>query len=138
MNKRKTWLAMILIVGCLSLIATACSGTGTPNTSPSPSPSKGGGGAVVQSDSIISGEIKVIRQQTTGYPWEVDVLIQSAEDVDSLPNPVKDKVGQVVTAKTDEDLSSFHVAQQITARVKYVGDVPLPGISLYIYNIKSK
>jgi hypothetical protein len=87
------------------------------------------------SDSIITGEIKDIRQQTTGYPWEVDVLIQSSESVDSKPSATEGKEGQVITAKTDEDLNLFKVGQTITARVKYLGDVPQPGISLYIYDV---
>jgi len=125
---------MALAIILSALILTACSRS----SNPSPTPSPGGGGAVVQSDSIITGQIRAIRPQTTGYPWEVDVLIQSSESVDSLPNPTKDKVGQVITAKTDEALNSFKVGQTITARVKYVGDVPKPGISLYIYRIEAK
>ena len=124
------WMAVAIF---LALALSACSGSSNPGPAPSP-----GGGAVVRSDSIITGQIKAIRQQTTGYPWEVDVLIQSSESVDTLPNPTQDKVGQVITAKTDEDLTSFKVGQTITARVKYVGDVPQPGISLYIYNIAAK
>jgi hypothetical protein len=90
----------------------------------------------VQSDSVITGEIKAVRPQQTGYSWEMDVLIESSVNVDDLPNPTMDKVGQVITAKTDEDVSILKVGQEISAKVKYVGDVPKPGISLYIYNIK--
>jgi hypothetical protein len=116
------------------MVLIACSGKSNPGQTPTPPP---GGGAIVQSDSIITAEIKAIRQ-TTGYPWEVDVLVQSSDSVGDLPNPTKDKVGQVITAKADENLSSFKVGQIITGNVKYVGDVPKPGISLYIYNIKAK
>ncbi len=49
----------------------------------------------------------------------------------------KDKVGQVITCNTDQDVSSLKVGQVISANVKYVGDVPKPGITLYIYNIKA-
>jgi hypothetical protein len=126
-------MAMALVVSS-TLVISACAGRPGPTPAPPPSP---GGDAVVLSDSIISGEIKAIRKQTTGYPWEMDILVQSSDNVDSLPNPTKD-VGQVITTKTDEDLSSFKVNQMITARVKYVGDVPRPGISLYIYDIKIK
>lgn len=96
----------------------------------------GVGATVIQSDSIVTGEIRAIRPQSTGYPWEVDVLVQSSEKVGDLPNPTADKVGQVITARTDEDLGSLKTGQKITANVKYVGDVPKPGISLYIYSIK--
>jgi hypothetical protein len=96
----------------------------------------GVGATVIQSDSIITGEIRAIRPKSTGYPWEMDVLVQSSENVENLPNPTADKVEQVITVRTDEDLSSLKVGQKISANVKYVGDVPKPGISLYIYNIK--
>jgi hypothetical protein len=66
----------------------------------------------------------------------MDSLIQSSVDVGNLPNPTKDKVGQVITVKTDEKVDSYKADQIITAKVKYVGDVPLPGITLYIYNIQ--
>ncbi len=123
MGQTNTFLVvgMALAIILSALVLSACSGSSNPSPSPSPTaiPSPGGGGAVVRSDSIISGEIRAIRQQTAGYPWEVGVLVKSSESVDSLPNPTGDKVGQL-----------------ITARVKYIGDVPRPGISLYIYNIK--
>lgn len=133
MGKGRYLLIMTLAIVLSVLMLSGCSGTGSAATTPSP----GGGGAVVQSDSVITGEIKAIREKTTGYPWEVDVLVRSSENVDSLVNPTKDKVGQVITAKTDEDMSTFRAGKAITARVKYVGDVPLPGISLYIYNIRA-
>jgi hypothetical protein len=82
--------------------------------------------------------IETITAQTTGYPWEVSVRIQSTENVNDLPNPVADKLGQIVTMKTDQDMSSFSAGQSITAKAKYVGDVPKPGITLYIYDIKLK
>ena len=135
MNQKSILLVLSMAAAViLSLLtAGACSKSNTPSPTPAP-----GGGAVVQSDSIVSGEIRAIRRQTTGYPWEVDVLVQSSDSVGSLPNPTKDKVGQVITAKADEDLASFKVGQTIDGRVKYVGDVPQPGISLYIYDLKAK
>ena len=137
MNQKNTFLSVGIATAVILsvLILSACSTNSSPTSTPTPSP--GGGGAVVRSDSIITGEIRAIRQQTTGYPWEVDVLVQSSDNVDSLPNPTIDKVGQVITTKTDENMSSFKVGQVISARVKYVGDVPQPGISLYMYNIEA-
>ena len=119
---------IILLVG---FTLSACSRS----SNPSPAP---GGGAVINSDSIITGQIKAIRPEATGYPWEVDVLIQTSQNVGDLPNPTGDKIGQIITAKTDVNMNSFSVGQIVTARVKYVGDVPKPGISLYIYNITAK
>ena len=129
---------VILIIATISGLA-GCSGTATPTaTTPiatSPSPGGPGGGAVINSDSMVKATIQAIRQQTTGYPWELDVLIKTSTDVGSLPNPTKDSVGKVITVKTDQDITSFKVNDSISAKVKYVGDVPKPGITLYIYDI---
>ncbi len=128
--KRTLRALVIVLVAALSLGMLACaSKTGTPAPGP-------GGGLVVQSDSLITGQLKAIRQQTTGYPWSVDVLVQTSDNVGSLPNPTADKVGQVITTQTDQDMSAFKVGDSITANVKYVGDVPKPGIILYLYNVK--
>jgi len=132
---KKTFLFIIVAAAAIMLMLTICACSTSSSQASTLTSSSGGGGLVVRSDSIITGEIKSIRQHTTGYPWEVDVLVKSSDNVDNLPNPTIDKVGQVITTKTDEDLSSFKVGQEITARVKYVGDVPQPGISLYIYDI---
>jgi hypothetical protein len=119
----------LAIVGVLN--ATACrSGTAPATTVSGP-----GGGAIVNSDSVVTAKIQAIRKTATGYPWELDVLIQTSTDVDNLPNPVKDSVGKVITARTDQDMAPVQAGQVVTARIKYVGDVPKPGITLYIYNI---
>ncbi len=143
MSHSNGFLAVVLTVILAALALAACSTsapspTQTPTVTPTPSPGPGGGGAVVRSDSLITGEIRAIRAQASGYPWEVDVLVQTSDSVDDLPNPTKDKVGQVITAKTDEDMKAFQAGQAITANVKYAGDVPRPGIVLYIYNVKAK
>jgi hypothetical protein len=135
------FLAFLIALPVFSLSACGTTTTmtaTTTTTSTTTITSPGGGGAVVNSDSIITGQIQAIRSQAAGYPWEVDVLVLSSENVDDLPNPTSDKLGQVIAAKTDEDLKGFQAGQQISARVKYVGDVPLPGISLYIYDIALK
>lgn len=150
MNFRK--IAIIAAAGIVILLLslTACSGT-TPTTTtiqmtlpptttstpaPTTTPTGPGGGAVINSDSVITGKINAIRPQTSGYPWEVDVLIQTSQNVGDLPNPTADKVGQIVTLKTDQDLTSFRADEEISAKVKYTGDVPKPGITPYIYDIK--
>ena len=114
-------ICLFLLLGC----STQTSGPG------------GVGTTVIRSDSNITGEIKAIRHQSTGFPWEIDVLVLSSENVDDLPNPTADKVGQVITSRTDEDVSALQVGQKISAGVQYAGDVPKPGIILYIYDIKN-
>ncbi len=124
--------SLIALIGCSSPATTT--GPGSTSTTPTGP----GGGLVVQSDSIITAQIKALRKQSTGYPWEIDLLIRTSDNVGSLPNPTLDKVGQVITAKSDQDLTSFKAGQIVDARVKYVGDVPKPGIQLYAYDIKLK
>ncbi len=143
---KRNIIAIILVITCMTpLFSCSANNNSTPTPTVTATPTisstqtaSPGGGAVVQSDSIISAQIKAIRKQTSGFPWEIDVLIQSSTDINNLPNPTKDKIGQVITTRTDEDLSAFKVDEVITARVKYVGDVPKPGISLYIYDVKKK
>jgi hypothetical protein len=99
-------------------------------------PSKPGSGAVVNSDSVVTVKIQSITKQTEGYPWKLDVLIEYTQSVDNLPNPVVNSVGEVVTVMTDEDMASYKVNDVVLGRIKYVGDVNIPGgIRLYIYNI---
>jgi hypothetical protein len=131
-------IGLVFIAGLFLVLLTftACSGS-TSSTTTTPT-TTGGGGALVNSDSIITGEIQTIHSQSTGYPWQISVRIASTQNVDDLPNPMADKVGQVVALQTDQDLSAFSMGQSITARVKYVGDVPKPGITLYIYEIKAQ
>jgi hypothetical protein len=114
-----TVVAILLLTGC-ARVATA----------------PGPGGTIINSDSIVTATIQAIRQQTSGYPWELDILIQDSVNVGSLPNPTKDSVGKVITVETDQNIISLKVNDVITAKVKYVGDVPKPGITLYIYNIE--
>jgi hypothetical protein len=125
-------IALLVITGLLIIISVAaCSGGAATTTSAPPA-------AVINSDSIITGEIQSIRPQTTGYPWEIKIRIASTENVGDLPNPMTNKIDQVVDLKTDQDLASFTPGQVISAKVKYAGDVPQPGIILYIYDIKLK
>jgi hypothetical protein len=139
--QRKTYLKILvgLIIILAATVAACTSGGPSSPVASSPAPSasaiRPGGGAVIQSDSVITGKIAAVRRQSSGYPWEIDVTIQNSVDVGNLPNPTKDKVGQTITVKADEDLSSLKAGQVITAHVKYVGDVPQPGISLFIFNI---
>ena len=135
--RQKEKFAVLFLVTVFTLAVFGLVGCARPAT-PTPTattPGGPGGGTVVNSDSVITAKIQAIRKQTTGYPWEVDILVQNSVDVGSLPNPTKDSVGKVITVKTDQDMTPFKVNDAVTARVKYVGDVPKPGITLYLYNV---
>jgi len=122
---------VIALVLALTVIATGVVSCKKAATTP-PGPNTG---SLIQTDGIITGEIKVIKSMPTGYPWQFDVLIQTSQNVGDLKNPVADKVGQVVQFGTDEQIELFKVGQIITAHVKLTGDVEV-GTHLYIYNIK--
>lgn len=77
---------------------------------------------IVDNNSLVVGEIKAVSSVSTGY-WELEILVRSVGNVDNLPNPVSDKVGQVITCRTNEDANNLKVAQVITANVKLSGDV---------------
>ena len=134
MNK-SIWLVAAIALLSIVFLVTGCvpkaTGATPPTTSPGP-----GGGLVVQSDSVITGNIVAIRSEPTGYPWQVDVKVLTSQDVGTLPNPTKDKIGQTVTFYTDQNAGLFKVGQNIEAHVKYAGDVPKPGIVLYIFDMK--
>ena len=127
----------ITLVAFFLLAGFSCKSGSSNMTSTPPATVPGGPitGTVINSDSLITANIQAIRPQTTGYPWEVDVLILTSNDVSNLPNPTRDSVGKVVTVKTDQDMTMYKVGDAITARVKNVGDVPKPGITLYMYSI---
>ena len=143
MFTKKIYPAVISIFLLLSIMAVSCTPAAapTPTASPTPTttlPGGPGGGAVINSDSITTGTIVAIRSNLSpGYPAQIDLEIQTSTNVGSLPNPTKDKIGTVITCNTDQDVSALKVGQVITGNIKYVGDVPKPGITLYISNIKT-
>ena len=119
---------MVIVLSAGSLVS--CTKTTTTATATGP-----GGGSLVRTDSIITGQIKAIKNMTTGYPWEIDVMVTNSQNVGYLPNPTIDKVGQAVPFYTDESTKALQVGQTITAHVKLTGDVEV-GTHLYIYNIQ--
>jgi len=48
--------------------------------------------------------------------------VQSSEDVPGLNNATKSKVGETITVKTREDVSTLEKGQTVTANVRLVGD----------------
>ena len=149
MNRQKLLWMVGTCLTATSLIMASCgkaaititpktTATTTPTTTAT-TPGISGGGAVINSDSIVTAKIQGITGQSAGYPWKLDVLIQNTVDVGTLPNPVKDSVGKVVTVVTDQNMTSYKVNDVVTAKIKYAGDVNIPGgISLYMYNVALK
>ena len=124
---------LLCLIGTIVVGVVSCGGS-TPTTTTA-TPGGPGGGAIVNSDSIITAKIEAIRPEITGYPWEVDIMVNSSTSVGDLPNPTKDDINKVITVKTDENMAAFKAGDNIDAKVKYTGDVPKPGITLYLYNV---
>jgi hypothetical protein len=126
--------AALTMIG-LILTPAACKSSSTTVTSTSTAISPGKG-EVINSDSIDTVQIVDINPQSTGYPWQLDVVIESTASVGTLPNPVALNVGDSVSVVTDQDMSKFKANDVVTAKIKYAGDVNIPGgIRLYMYNV---
>ncbi len=125
--KRRLW-SWLLVTTLLVLLAAGCTAKAATTTP--------GGSLVVNSQATITATIIEIESNPTGYPWRIEMQLISAQDVDNLPNPVKTQAGLAVIAYTDQNVDALREGQSISAHVKLTGDVPKPGITLYIYDIK--
>jgi ABC-type Fe3+-hydroxamate transport system substrate-binding protein len=125
--------ALIILMLMLSVAACKSSSTAPTTTATAITP---GNGEVINSDSIDTVQIVDINAQSTGFPWQLDVVIESTGSVGTLFNPVALNVGDVVSVVTDQDMSTFNANDVVTAKIKYTGDVNIPGgIRLYLYNV---
>jgi hypothetical protein len=133
---KKVFLAgAALTILMLMLFASACKSSSTTTTATSPVISPGNG-EVINSDSIDTVQIVDVNAQSTGYPWQLDVVIDSTGNVGILFNPVALNVGDVVSVVTDQDMSMFNANDIVKAKIKYTGDVNIQGgIRLYLYNV---
>jgi ABC-type Fe3+-hydroxamate transport system substrate-binding protein len=133
---KKVFLAgAALTILMLMLFASACKSSSTTTTATSPVISPGNG-EVINSDSIDTVQIVDVNARSTGYPWQLDVVIDSTGNVGILFNPVALNVGDVVSVVTDQDMSMFNANDIVKAKIKYTGDVNIQGgIRLYLYNV---
>ena len=91
------------------------------------------GAPIVDNRATIRGEVNKVTKLATGG-WQVEVLLQQVNNVSELPNPVSDKLGQVVNLRTDEDTGNLKTGQVITGTVRLTGDVER-GVYLYLSDI---
>ena len=98
--------------------------------------SPGGATAGPPGDSKITGEAKAVHQYTSGYPYDVDFIVLTSEDVDTLPNPTKESIGAEITAQTNEDIQGLDPGEKFTANVKWAINASKPVPIFYIYNVK--
>jgi ABC-type oligopeptide transport system substrate-binding subunit len=136
---KKVFLAAAALIVLTVMLSTAACKSSTTTSTVTSTVISPGNGAVINSDSVDTVKIVSISAQTTGYPWLLDVVIDSTSNVGTLPNPVATSVGNTVTVVTDQDMSKYKVNDIITAKIKYAGDVNIPGgIRLYLYSAASQ
>jgi hypothetical protein len=73
-------------------------------------------------DSVVTGKLVAARVLTEAFPWEIDIEIYDSQDVAGYANLTKEKIGQVITARTHEYPLGFSVGQAISAHVKLEDD----------------
>jgi len=88
---------------------------------------------VVPNDSVVTGTVNAVRSTTGRFPWEIDIKVQTSQDVPGYRNLTKQKIGEVISVRTKENVAQLQVGQVITARVKVVGDEK--GIFYYGWDI---
>jgi len=86
---------------------------------PPPPPS---GVPAAPNDSIVTAKVLDIINVGGNIPWEIVIEIQSSEDVPGLNNATKSRVGETITVKTSDDVSTLEKGQIITAHVQLRGD----------------
>lgn len=91
------------------------------------------GAPIVDNRATVRGQvIKTTRLASGG--WQVDLQLEQINGVSNLPNPISDRLGQVVNVLADEDAGNLKVGEVITAAVKLTGD-PDRHVYLYMYDI---
>ena len=124
MVKKKNFIIMAIVL--LFILAAT----------PFSSCSSGGSTAGPPGDSKVTGEAKSVLKNVSDYPYEVNFLVLSSENVTSLPNPTKDDVGLIITAETNEDVYGLDPGEKFTANVKWAIDSTKAVPILYVYNVK--
>jgi len=120
MPKENRWffLALILVTVFTVGVITSCvekSPEPPPPPPPAPVPA-------APNDSIVTAEVIAIQSQNHNMPLEIIIEIQSSQDVPGYLNATKQKIGQQMAVRTNEDASRLIVGQVITAHVRLEGD----------------
>jgi hypothetical protein len=87
-------------------------------------------------DSRIIGQAKAIHKNVSSFPYQLDFLVLSTEDIGTLPNPTKACVGATITAETNENIRTLEPEEKFTANVKWALDNTNSIPVFYMYNIK--
>jgi hypothetical protein len=105
----------ICILGIITLCGILLSCTSPISTQP---PSV----LAAPNDSIVTAKVISIDPVPGSYPWQLTIQIEQSLDVPGFVNRTSDKIGQQITALTNENLSAIKAGQKITAHVKFQAD----------------
>lgn len=86
------------------------------------SPRPPSGVPAAPNDSIVTAKVIDVIATTGNFPWELVIEIQSSEDVPGFGNFTKERVGETISVRTQEDISQLEKGQIITAHVRLQGD----------------
>ncbi|GEM_PF-2725261 len=120
-----TVLALLLLAGMFACAYKESSPSGPSRAKESTTPPVPPGlqtVPVVPNDSVVTGTVRAVRSTAGRFPWEIDIKIQTSQDVPGYINLTKQKIGEVISVRTKENVAQLQVGQVITARVKVVGD----------------
>lgn len=99
------------------LTMTVTNSTSIPPPGPGPS-----GVPIVDNGAIITGEVKSVTSLSSRPVWAVEILVQSVQNLDNMPNVAAGKEGQTLVMQTPQDVSDLKAGQIVTATVKLSGD----------------
>lgn len=73
-------------------------------------------------DSIVAAEIVSVKPLTGGFAFEMEIRLTDSQNLPGSINMTKDKVGQVLTAKTQDNLVEYKAADLISGNLRFAGD----------------
>ena len=87
----------------------------------------------VHNDSVVSGKILSIRNVSGIFPFEIDIQVERSLDVASLTNYTRDKIGQVLTTRTNQDVKLLKPGDYLEAHCQMATDVTANKTFYYIH-----
>ena len=112
------WITLIMLAVLLGPNLISCAEEATEEPPP-PGP---GSVPAAPNDSIVTGKVIDVQSPRGDIPWEITIEVQSSEDVPGYANGTRQKIGQQISVRTEEDAAGLEVGQVITAHVRLEGD----------------
>jgi hypothetical protein len=131
MRKRIYWISLgaFVVMNSLFIFPLWLHESRNPQFYPSAAPNLS---FAIHNDSLVTGKITAVRVSYSGFPWEIDLQIESSQDVSDLANYTRDKIGQIITASTDQDVRLIKAGDYLTAHVQLATE---PGSSRTFFYI---